>query len=470
MSSHAVGLAIANLCFLAAGAGIGRALGLWRAPRDFPGAIAVLYLVGVAASGILATWALVAGLELSRVQVVVGCAALAAVGAVPVRRASLTLPSPPPRPPEWVVVALQSAVAVIVVLLLVDAVFRPLSEWDAWAMWTMKARAITLLGGLDPGVFAGVPYRHLHLDYPLLLPAVEAIGFRFMGSVDTQVIHLQSALLTAALLVALPRLLADRVPVVVAWASVLLIGVAPSLVDQAGAGLADAPLAVFFAMAAVCGWRWLADGRREMLVLSALFAAAVLATKREGTPFVAALVLVMVVAAGRGRRLAAAGAGVAALATALPWQLWLHSNGVDTSNGEIPYAKVIDPGYLAGRLGRIPTGAGSLVWHALQPGAWLVIVPAAAVAVVLAARGGERRTAVFVAAVACLVLVSVVWAYWVGRPSLHYYLQHSARRVVTTPVVLLGAFLPVLCVAAARRRPKRETLASGAGVSGPARR
>jgi len=59
--------------------------------------------------------------------------------------------------------------------------------------------------------------------------------------------------------------------------------------------------------------------------------------------------------------------------------------------------------------------------------------------------------------VACLVLVSVVWAYWVGRPSLHYYLQHSARRVVTTPVVLLGAFLPVLVVAASRRRAGDRT-------------
>jgi 4-amino-4-deoxy-L-arabinose transferase-like glycosyltransferase len=356
-----------------------------------------------------------------------------------------------------IVRALQAAVGLVVALLLVDAVYRPLAEWDAWAMWTMKAKAITLLGGLDAGVFAGTPYRHLHLDYPLLLPAVEAMGFRFMGAIDTQVVHLQAALLTAALVVSLPRLLAGRVPPAVAWASALLIAVSPSLVDQAGAGLADAPLAVFFAMAAVCAWRWLADGRREMLVLTALFAAAVLATKREGTPFVAALVVVLVVAAGRGRRLPAVGAGVAALASAVPWQLWLHANGVDTSNGEIPYAKVIDPGYLAGRLGRIPTGAGSLVWHALQPGAWLVIVPAAAVAVVLAARGGERRTAVFVAAVACLVLVSVVWAYWVGRPSLHYYLQHSARRVVTTPVVLLGAFLPVLCVAASRRRTGDRT-------------
>jgi uncharacterized membrane protein YhaH (DUF805 family) len=453
--AHLLALAAANLCFLAAGAGIGRALGLWRSPRELPGVLPVAYLVGVAACGIAAEWALVAGLDLARWQVVAGCAVLAATGLRPARGGP-TLPASP-RAAARVVLALQAAVGLVVALLLLDAVFRPLSEWDAWAMWTMKAKAITLLGGLDAGVFAGVPYHHLHQDYPLLLPAVEAIGFRFMGAVDTQVIHLQAALLTAALVLSLPRLLSGRVPPVVAWSSALLIAVSPSLVDQAGAGLADAPLAVFFAMAAVCAWRWLAEGRPEMLVLVALFAGAVLATKREGTPFVVALVVVVVVAAGRGRRLSAAAAGVAAIATAVPWQLWLHSNGVDTSNGEIPYAKVVDPGYLAGRLGRIPTGAGSLVWHALQPGAWLVIVPAAAVAVVLAARGGERRTAVFVAAVACLVLVSVVWAYWVGRPSLHYYLQHSARRVVTTPVVLLGAFLPVLCVAASRGRAGDRT-------------
>jgi hypothetical protein len=454
MTVHVLGLALANLCYLAAGAGISRALGLWRAPRELLSALAVAYLVGVAACGIAAEWALIAGLGLARWQVVAGCALLAATGLRP-RWDGQVLPAPPPRAAGRAVLALQAAVGLMAVMYLADAAFRPLAEQDAWAMWTMKARAIALLDGLDARVFAGVPYHQVHLDYPLLIPALEAIGFRFMGAVDTQVIHVQGALLVVALLLALPRLLADRVPPAAAWASVLLIAVAPSLVYQAGAGLADAPLAVFFALASMCAWRWLAEGRPQMLVLTVLFAAAVLATKREGTPFVAALILVVLVAAGRGRRGQTIAAGVAAVATAIPWQLWLHANGVDTSNGEIPYAKVVDPSYLAGRLGRIPTGAGSLVWHAVEPSAWLVIVPAAAVAVVLAVRGGDRRTPVFVSALACLVVASVVWAYWVGRPSLHYYLDHSARRVVTTPVVLLGAFLPVLLAAAARRTSRR---------------
>ena len=66
MIAHLLGLAAANLCFLAAGAGMGRALGLWRAPRELPGVAAPVYLVGVAAVGILAEWALVAGLDLAR--------------------------------------------------------------------------------------------------------------------------------------------------------------------------------------------------------------------------------------------------------------------------------------------------------------------------------------------------------------------------------------------------------------------
>jgi len=139
--AHLLGLAAANLCFLAAGAGMGRALGLWRAPRELPGVAAPVYLVGVAAVGILAEWALVAGLDLARWQVVAGCAALAATGLLPARGGGPTLPSPA-RVRARAVVALQAAVGLIVALLLIDAVYRPLAEWDAWAMWTMKAKAI----------------------------------------------------------------------------------------------------------------------------------------------------------------------------------------------------------------------------------------------------------------------------------------------------------------------------------------
>jgi hypothetical protein len=243
------------------------------------------------------------------------------------------------------VVALQVAVGLVVVLLLIDAAYRPLSEWDAWAMWTMKAKAVTLLGGLDARVLAGVPYHHLHLDYPLLLPAVEAMRFRFLGSSDTQVIHLQPALLTAAARCAAapPRRPGAR-------RHRMGVGAAHrrGTVARRPGGAARGPRG-FFAMAAVFGWRWLADGRREMLVLSSLFAAAVLDEAR-GTPFVAAFFLVLLIAAGRG--------GGSPRSPAVPPQSRRPSRGSWAPlerrrhlERRDPVRQVIDPGYLAGGSG-----------------------------------------------------------------------------------------------------------------------
>ena len=58
-------------------------------------------------------------------------------------------------------------------VLFVQCVFQALNSWDAWAKWTMKARAIVLLGGLDTSVFANHAYQPLVLDYPMLIPAIE---------------------------------------------------------------------------------------------------------------------------------------------------------------------------------------------------------------------------------------------------------------------------------------------------------
>jgi hypothetical protein len=468
MILHLAGLAAANACFLAAGVGLGRPLGLWRTPADIPGRIALLYMVGLAACGVAATWALIAGLALAPWQVIAGCGVIAAGGMLaPAPRAALLPRVPRVSTESWAVIAVAAAVATISALLLLDALYRPLAEWDAWAMWTMKARAIVLLGGLDPHMFAAPGYRLLHLDYPLLLPGLEAIDFRFMGALDTQVVHVQPALLMVGLLFCLPPLLRDRVPAALVWPAVLLLAVAPRVISQAGSALADVPVAVLFALAAVWGWRWLGDRRPQTLALCALFAAAALSTKREGGPFVVALFVVVTVAAGRGRRLPATAAGIAALAVAVPWQLWLHANGVNTKNGEIPYAKMLDAGYLAGRLGRIPHGAWALLSRSARPGEWLVIVPVAVVAAVLAARRDGRGTAAFVAAVAVLVLASVGWAYWIGRPSLHYYIASSASRVVTTPVLLVAALLPVLVAGGPLRRPAGDDPDTAPGPGPP---
>ena len=66
------------------------------------------------------------------------------------------------------------ALGVVSLFALALFLVKPLAEYDGWAMWGMKSRALAALGG-DPGVFASPAYGRLHLEYPLLLPSLHAL-------------------------------------------------------------------------------------------------------------------------------------------------------------------------------------------------------------------------------------------------------------------------------------------------------
>ena len=88
-------------------------------------------------------------------------------------------------------------------------IVAPLNRYDAWAIWALKGHALYAFGWADPAVFAGAAYRFANLDYPILLPSLEAIDFRAMGAFDTRVLHLQFLLLLVAALAALGAVLRD---------------------------------------------------------------------------------------------------------------------------------------------------------------------------------------------------------------------------------------------------------------------
>ena len=60
----------------------------------------------------------------------------------------------------------------------------------------------------------------------------------------------------------------------------------------------------------------------------------------------------------------------------------------------------------------------------------------------------------FVAGLLAIVFLSLLWAYWVQRPSLHYLLSTSASRTVTSLVVVAGIFIPI--IGAELLRSRRE--------------
>ena len=200
---------------------------------------------------------------------------------------------------------------------------RPLVEWDGWAIWAMKARALYDFGGVDHGLFTTQPYGPL--QHPLLLPSLEATGFRAMGTFDGTLIHVQLALLAFGFAAALWTLLRERVPAALAGAAILAIVAADSVLRQLAGNLADIPLAFFVALGVVALARMLLDANAALLPFAAVMLGAATLTKPEGLLFAAAA-LVPFVAIARTR--AAVWTAVAVALILLPWRIFTAVHGL----------------------------------------------------------------------------------------------------------------------------------------------
>jgi hypothetical protein len=435
------GLLIANACYFAAGAGVVRLFGFRL--RSYLG---VAYLAGVAAVGVLATLMLIAGLALSTWEALLLCAILAATGLVPRRR----LETATRKTDRRLLLATTSLLGLYLTALFAESLFRPLDSFDGWLKWTMKARALVLLNGLDPAVFANDAYRALVMDYPMLIPSIEAIDFHLMGGFNMRVIHVQFWLFLVGFLVAVYDLLRDRVQQSLLCPALLLVGAAPALAAQDLRALADAPLAFFFALAVLSGWRYVAGGGRRWLALAALMAGAALATKPEGAPFVFGLFVLLFVAS-RLRLLPllpVAVAGLASLVAIVPWRIWVAAHSIPSLT---PIKHGLEPSYLADHADRVGPTTRSLLSHGFDSH-WHWALPLALGAVTLGLWARRSRGASLYAAGAMVVVfISLVWGYWVQRETIGSLLRFSANRVVTTLVVVAGVLVPV--VAAELTRP-----------------
>jgi hypothetical protein len=313
---------------------------------------------------------------------------------------------------------------------------RPLVEWDGWAIWAMKARALYDFGGVAHGVFTTQPYGPL--QHPLLLPALEATGFRSLGAFDGTLIHVQLALLAFGFAAALWTLLRERVPAALAGAAILAIVTADSTLRQLAANLADIPLAFFVALGVVALARTLLDEGSGLLPAAAIMLGAATLTKPEGLLFAfAALVPFMLIARTRSSLLTA---GAVALIL-LPWRIFVAAHGL--KNPEYSFGDAFDPGYLSDRSDRVrPALAG--VWHQVWSSGWALLVPFALAAFAAALLARRGRLAGFAAAWALLSFGGIVLVFWISVIPIELTLRWAAYRIVASLVIGAAALAPLL--------------------------
>ena len=351
----------------------------------------------------------------------------------------------------------------------------PVASNDEYALWMLKARVLSQLGGLDPRVFADTGAGYQHQTYPLFLPSLVSWLDGWAGRPTDAAAHLAVAVTVGALLAVAGAVLTRLAGPAAAAVSLLLVVSIPTLLSRQSLLLmADVPVFAFaFCLAlvlmlvrrrcrrrtgrSVAGRRRGARRRRDRhqgggagLRRHRLRRGAAAGHRPPARR------------AGRRRRRRAGQRALAALRPAAPpAQLGAQRRHAQLGApaGVLPWTGYV----LRGMAERWPGGSGL--------GAVLVvaILPAA----VLAVRAGQWRLVVFAAAVvlldsAVLLAQYVVTAYGpasdpLSRPLLDSQLDVTVFRVTLLPAALLAVAVPVFAGSrcAPIALPLRATLRSG---------
>jgi hypothetical protein len=379
--------------------------------------VALAWTLGAGVASIAMLWLSAVGATLDRQVAIISLAALVAFAVVRWRRgmpqvddAGLSrwwgVVSRRPRPLSFVAFAVLGACLLFVI---VTAMGRPLTVWDSWVLWGMRARTLLVEGGISSAIYADASRVLTLPTYPLLVPLLEAWIYTWLGAADDRlaaaaVVPFYAAL-PAVAYAALTRRGARRDSALLASAALAAV---PALVGLAAGVLADLPVALFTTVAAIYLVEWMERGGAGALIVAALAAGFLPWTKQEGVVIVAVLSLGMLIVA-RGRREGWVGAltlCASALLLSGPWYAFVAVHGLSG-----PQFDAVTAERLVGNLGRLP----SIGWRALTvltipAGAGVWIAAAVFAAVCRPAGAVGCRSALF-PLTGFLYVATMAWVY-----------------------------------------------------------
>ena len=431
------------------GAGVMALLGLAHSRGDLLRRAAVAPLAGMAWTGVIGATLATFGWRLDIAGLVALSVATAASGALRIRRISSAETavglSTGGRIRSWperaAVAAAACALAVITVAALATFSVKGVFEYDGWAMWGMKARAIAELGEANVEVFASPAYERLHLEYPLLLPSHHALPLQADGAFSSNTIVLSCLAFGLAGLFAVWGILRDRVRASILLPTIAAIATAPALFGQLATAYADVPLAMLVAAGVVTAARWLVDRKLEWLTFATLFFSAAALTKNEGLLLAAAAYVALVAVATGRRRSVALSALVVALVYA-PWKAYVVYHDLGAPDYDL--SSSFDLPWVFDRLGRGPIAAEGLLREALGPAEFGLLVLLAVVAIAVTVALGPRDLGLFGLGFAALSFGGITWIYVLTPYELTSFLGSNADRVVMAPVIAAAALAPLL--------------------------
>lgn len=409
-----------------------------------------LFLALALGMGLPAATALVAALGLGAVVI-----------AVWRRRPELKLRAEKAQPfgLTWLSAALISLLVLNVVWVTLVGVARPLTDWDSWVTWGMKARAMFVDGGLVPARYFDSSRSVTNFDYPLLIPLSEAWLYQWIGQADEQAaVFLFPPFYIALLAVfySAVRRLASRNA---SLGFTLLLATTPRLERSASSAFADVPLAFFALVTFVYLLRWMEMRRRSDLSVAGIFGGLMGWTKNEGLLFLALAGLALIAWAAprllRGveprRPLVLAALGFAGLSTlaAAPWLVYRALYHVISYANFLP----VTPALLQSNAVRLLIAVRAILVRMFAPDyvtVWNLVWPLMAIAVLPGWRRLRSLTAYWLWIIGgYLLLISFSYIFSSYDP-VSEHIRNSIDRLMTQVVPL--AWLWIAAVAAGPHR------------------
>jgi hypothetical protein len=435
-----VELLLLNAAYLALGAAFLDLLGMARRVRSWITLGGVAYLAGMSIAGIAsANLALVGWIPDSLVIEAVAIIAIAAT--VYRRRVRPSAAAATPSLRGLLPSALSSIALFQVLHALPTALVKPLlfQEWDSWAIWSMKGRALAELGSATGQVFVSRAYQASQLDYPILQPTWSALASSSVGGWSVPAMRMQLVLLAFAGLWAIVGISRGSFVAIALAAAAVAISSQPWFLDMLLTGYADTSVALLAGVTLVTLAEYARVRDRNLLILAVVFGGATGLIKNEGELAVAAgliaigIQLTLCRSWGDLRAL-----GFCALSTVGMWAPWRIFVSLHHLPSVIHPSDALRLSILRDRFDRFEPSARA-VWAQIEPHS--LTSPLGIFLAALIAAACARHWAEIVGAVCWLGLsvAGLIVVYWISSIPLAFYLATSVNRV--TIIVLLGATL-----------------------------
>lgn len=170
------------------------------------------------------------------------------------------------------------------------AMALPVGDWDAWAMWNLRAKFLAGPAGAWRHAISPL-LANAHPDYPLLLPSFVARAWKSGGNMDA----IAPALTSLLFFLALVALLVSAIALIRGAAAAMLAGLVilstTSLLTWAPAQYADIPMAFYYLSAVALILLSAANNEPWPLLWAGLCASFAAWTKNEGVVFLAVFIV-----------------------------------------------------------------------------------------------------------------------------------------------------------------------------------